>query len=186
MRVIMMLLAGLLVASSSWGVEFEGTTVPDTVTVAGKTLNLNGAGIRTKFFFDIYVGALYLSEKTTSTEHVLTAEGPKRISMSILYDKVGSDKLIDGWNEGFEKNQSKEAMAKLKERLVNFNSLFTDAHKGDVLGYDFLENGNTVVTFNGKRAGVINGVDFQNALIEVWLGKYPAHEGLKKAMLAGK
>lgn len=185
MRTVMMAIAGLLFATSSWAVEIDGVSVPDSAQVTGHVLKLNGAGVRTKFFFDIYIGALYLTEKATTTEQVLAANGPKRVSMMILYDEVDRDKLTDGWTDGFEKNQSKEAMAKLRERLVEFNALFPDAKKGDVFSYDFIESGATVVLFNGRVLGVIEGKDFQKALIEVWLGKKPAHEGLKKAMLAG-
>jgi len=183
---MLLVLAGVLIATPSWAMEIEGVSIPDSAQVTGHDLKLNGAGVRTKFFFDIYIGALYLAEKATTTDEVLTAGGPKRISMTILYGEVERGKLIDGWNDGFGKNQSKEVMAKLKERLSKFNSLFSDAHKGDLLVYDFLANGSTIVAFNGKQAGVIEGKDFQKALIEVWLGKKPAHEGLKKAMLGGK
>jgi len=181
----MMAIAGALFATNSWAMEIEGVSVPETAQVTGHVLKLNGAGVRTKFFFDIYIGALYLTEKATSTEQVLVAKGPKRVSMIILYDEVGHEKLTDGWTDGFEKNQSKETMAKLSERLAKFNALFPDAKQGDVFSYDFLESGMTVVLLNDRVLGVIDGKDFQKALIEVWLGKKPAHEGLKKAMLAG-
>ncbi len=176
---------GMLFIHPAWAVEIEGVSVPERVNVAGKVLQLNGAGVRTKLFFDIYVGALYLSERATSAREAIDAKGPKRISMSFLYAEVSSKKLVKGWNEAFKKNQSKEMMAILKERLDRFNSLFVTAQKGDLFTFDFLEDGSTVVTLKGKRAGVIPGIDFQRALLEVWLGKKPADKGLKKAMLKG-
>lgn len=185
MRYGLLMMLGLLVAAPAGAIEVGGVDVPESAVVAGKKLDLNGAGIRTKFFFDIYVGALYLSGKASTTEQVLKASGPKRITMTFLYGEVGRGKLVDGWDEGFEKNQSKEAMGKLKARLEKFNVMFGDAHKGDQYSFDFLADGTTVVTFNGKQAGLIAGADFQRALIEVWLGGHPAHEGLKKAMLSG-
>lgn len=189
MRVVVTLITTLFLAMNlwgrAWGAEVEGVVVPDSVVVAGKELKLNGAGVRTKLFFDIYVGALYLESRATTAGQVLSVKGPKRISMAMLYGEVSRGKLIDGWNQGFTKNQPKKAMAKLRPRLERFNALFTDAHKGDLLIYDFLEDGSTVVTFNGKQAGVIEGTDFQKALVEVWLGTYPAHNGLKRAMLSG-
>lgn len=179
------MLLGLLITTPAWAVEVEGVMVPESAQVDGKSLTLNGAGVRTKFFFDIYVGALYLSERATSSEQVVNAKGPKRLTMSFLYDEVSSEKLVDGWIEGFEKNQSKALMEKLKARLDQFNSMFSDAHKGDLISFDFLQDGSTVVTLKGKTAGVIDGADFQRALLEVWLGRKPADRGLKKAMLQG-
>jgi len=179
------LLFVMLFVTPVWAVEVEGVSVPDSAVVAGKTLKLNGAGVRTKFFFDIYVGALYLSERATSAGQVVDAKGPKRLTMSFLYDEVSSEKLVDGWIEGFEKNQPKDSLAKLQGRLDQFNSMFSDAHKGDLITFDFLEDGSTVVTLKGKTTGAISGADFQRALLEVWLGKKPADKSLKKAMLRG-
>jgi len=182
---MLMAVMGLMLAQSAWAVEVEGVDVSDSAVVAGKTLSLNGAGVRTKLFFDIYVGALYLPAKVTTTEQVLAAAGPKRITMTFLYGEVGRDKLINGWIAGFEKNQPKAAMDKLKARLKQFNAMFTDARKGEQFAFDFLNDGSTVVTLKGRRTGTIEGADFQRALLQVWLGGKPADKGLKRAMLKG-
>ena len=36
--------------------ELEGVTLPDTLTAGEKTLKLNGAGLRKKAMFKVYVG----------------------------------------------------------------------------------------------------------------------------------
>jgi len=175
----------VLLAGPVRAVEVEGVTVPDSVQVAGKRLQLNGSGVRTKFFFDIYVGALYLSQPATSAQQAIDAPGPKRLTMAILYDEVSREKLVYGWIEGFEKNQSKVLLQKLQSRLDRFNGMFSNAYKGDLFTFNFLEDGSTVVTLKGKRAGTISGADFQRALLEVWLGRKPADKNLKAAMLQG-
>jgi len=168
-----------LFSTSVFAAEIEGVHVPDTAMVAGQSLQLNGAGVRTKFFFDIYVGALYLSHSAHQAKQAIEDAGPKRMSMYFLYGEVGREKLTGGWVAGFEKNQSKEAMARLQSRLKQ------DARKGDVYMFDFLPDGSTTVTFKGQRKGNVQGKDFQQALLAVWLGKHPADKDLKKAMLQG-
>jgi len=163
--------------------EIEGVTLPDTIQLQGKTLQLNGAGIRTKFFFDIYVGGLYLEQHVSSARAVFDDRGVKRVTMNFLYGKVDKEKLTDGWQEGFEKNQSHQQMQALGKRLGQFNALFTDARRGDAVVFDFLTDGTTHVSINGKEKGVISGADFQQALLAVWLGKKPADSDLKDAML---
>jgi hypothetical protein len=54
------LLALLLAALPASAREVGGVSIPDTSMLGGKTLRLNGAGVRSKFFISIYVGALYL------------------------------------------------------------------------------------------------------------------------------
>lgn len=173
----------LLFATPVWGLDIEGVRLPDSVNLEGKKVSLNGAGIRTKFFFDIYVGALYLSLPATSAEAAIMSPLPKRVTMDMLYDEVEAQKLIDGWTTGFKKNQSGKNFAALQDRLSKFNALFSDAHKGDQFVFDFLSDGSTQVTLKGQAAGVIEGADFQQALLRVWLGEQPADHDLKRAML---
>lgn len=183
MKLRVLFAACLLSSNSTWGVEIEGVDVPESVKVGGKTLQLNGAGVRTKFFFDIYIGALFLPAKVTTYSEVLAMPGPKQVSMTFLYDEVAREKLTAAWDEGFENNLPENALTALKDRLEQFNGLFVTANKGDVFTFTFLADGTTRVVFNGKEAGRIAGEDFQQALLLVWLGDNPADSGLKKGML---
>lgn len=178
-----LLLGACLFMNASWAVEVEGVNVPESVTVTGRTLQLNGAGVRTKFFFDIYIGALFLPVKANTSAEVLSMSGPKQVSMTFLYSEVAREKLTAAWDEGFQNNLSETELAALKDRLEQFNGLFVTAHKGDVFTFEFLADGSTSVEFNGKEAGHIAGEDFQRALLLVWLGENPADGDLKMRML---
>ena len=134
-------------------------------------LTLNGAGVRGKFIFDIYVGALYLREKTTQGNAAITMDGPKRVSMHFLYDEVSGEKLAKGWSEGFEKNQSGEAMLALGLRLERFNDMFSTVHEGNVILLDYSPGEGTRVSIRGEEIGVVAGDDFNRAPLAVWLGK---------------
>jgi len=185
MKYIMVWTGLFLLLPSAWAMDVEGVHVAEQVVVEGKTLQLNGAGMRTKFFFDIYVGALYLAKAARSTKAVLEKPNPARVSMDIVYGEVDKEKLIKGWNAGFKKNQGRVAYAALEERLYAFNRMFSDMHKGDRLVFDFLSNGATKVTIKGRDVGSVIGLDFQQALLSVWLGDKPADSSLKWAMLKG-
>lgn len=169
----------------SFAVEIKGVTVPDSVKAAtvDRDLLLNGAGIRKKFFVSVYIGALYLVEKSTSAEQIIEAEQPKRVAMHFLYDKVEAKKLQDAWIEGFQENVPEAELQKLSERLGTFNTYFGDAVKGDVVNLDYLPGTGTRVTINGETKGTVPGADFNRALLRVWLGDKPVTRGLKEAML---
>lgn len=163
--------------------QVAGIEVPETVTVAGTPLLLNGAGVRRKFFFKIYVGALYLKNRQTTTDAVLTADNPKSVRMHFIYKKVSADKLVDAWNDGFKGNVNAKELAALKERIDRFNALFPAVRSGDTVRIDFLDDGTTEVWVNGARRGAIAGTDFQAAVLKIWLGDDPADGSLKRAML---
>jgi len=165
-------------------VEVAGVTVPDSAALAdGETLVLNGAGVRTKFFFKIYVGALYLGAKVTTPEAAYGAPGGRRVLMHFLYDEVEAAKLVEAWNEGFEGNLDKAELAHLRPRIDAFNALFTDVRRGDEVRLDYLPGKGTEVWYGDTRRGVVEGADFQAALLRIWLGGKPADKSLKAALL---
>ena len=184
-------IAGLLSLFLTFSLQAQtisGIEIEETVLIADNTtpLVLNGAGIRSKFVFDIYIGSLYLTTKHTSADAIYTAPGAKRISMHFLYDEVGKEKLIDGWNDGFEGNLSKDELQKLKSRISQFNALFDTVKKGDVINLDFIPDKGTIVAINNKVKGTISGNDFFTAVLKIWLGDEPADSDLKTAMLGKK
>jgi hypothetical protein len=176
-------LLGICPALAGVETEVAGVQIAPSVTVAGQELVLNGAGIRKKFFVKVYVGALYLPQRASAVEDVLKMDGPKRVFMHFLYKKVTTEQLVDGWNEGFEDNQTPESLKALDPRLQRFNGMFSDVHKGDEILLDYLPGKGTQVTIRGEGKGLIPGEDFYRALLSVWLGDEPADRGLKKAML---
>ena len=64
--------------------DIAGIKLDNPVEVAGSKLALNGAGVRYKAVFPVYVAGLYLSQKAGTPEEVLAAPGPKRISITML------------------------------------------------------------------------------------------------------
>jgi hypothetical protein len=164
--------------------ELAGVTVDDEIVAAnGDKLQLNGMGLR-ELWVDVYVGSLYLQRKTNNVADVLSRQGPIRIQMDFIYTEVASKKLIKAWQEGFEKNQSEAMLKKLQNRIEQFYDYFSDsAKKGDQYILDYLPGSGTQIIKNGALLGTIEGDDFKNALLEIWLGNFPADKGLKKGML---
>lgn len=165
--------------------EIEAVTLDEHITLNGSNqLKLNGAGIRSKFFFKIYIGALYVSQPVLSTtEQVLADPKAKRMLMHFLYDEVSKEKLNAGWQDGFEYNLDEKDFATLKARLETFKSYFQTVKKGDVIFLDYIPGHGTKVTINAEEKGSITGNDFHQALMKVWLGEEPADWGLKDALL---
>lgn len=190
MQIMALILTSMLVLSASFSTQLlarqlDDVTVPDSVTIVGTDvpLQLNGMGYRTKLFFKIYVGALYTESKVNSRDAVQALKGPKRVLMHMTYDEVSHEKMADAWEEGFKDNASDEQMDKLESRLKTFISFFPDLKKGNVVLLDYIPASGTRITIDAIEKGVIAGADFYSALLDVWLGKEPADEDLKQAML---
>jgi hypothetical protein len=173
------LFLGLAVSATAG--EAAGVKMPDTATVEGKTLKLNGIGLRKKVVFKVYVAGLYLENPSKDPAAVISSDQVKSVRLSILRSLKGSQ-ITEAIVEGFEKN-SKAQMGALKARLERFNAMFPDVKEGDELDMTYVPGKGTVVTAKGAEKGVIEGKDFADALFSVWLGANPVQEDLKKALL---
>lgn len=163
--------------------QVAGVTLPDKLELDGTPLQLNGAGIRSKFFVKVYVGALYLPNKEKNAAAIIAMNAPTRVSMHVLYHEVSKEKLTGGWTDGFENNQSSADLSKLKARLDQFNALFDSVKQGDVVNIDYLPGKGTRVMMNDQIKGIVPGEDFHRAVMQVWLGEVPADATLKSGML---
>lgn len=177
----------LLIGLPSYAKDIAGVMVNDTLkTDDGTTLQLNGAGIRSKLFMDIYIAELYMEKPSAIAAEVIGDKGKKRIVMHFLYSEVSKDKLVEAWNEGFKENNSPGDLTKLQERINQFNTLFTDVKKNDVIVLDYAATTGTVVIIKGQTKGGIPGSDFNDALLKIWLGEKPVNGGLKENLLSYK
>ena len=188
-RVIVAIVTSALLFSSSplQAREFGGVEFPDEVALPNttKTILLNGVGYRKKFFIKVYIGALYTEKLARSRDEVIAQDGPNRVVMYFLHEEIGSEKLVAAWNEGFEDNLSDDDLAKLRPRIDKFNAMFPTVKQGDVVYLDYIPGTGTSVTINGENKGVIEGKDFNDAMLDIWLGEEPASGSLKDAMLGG-
>jgi hypothetical protein len=164
---------------------FEGVTMPDKVDVAGKSLALNGMGLRTKLFFKVYVAALYVETPSKDPNAIVTTDQVKSVKMSMLRD-LSKEQIAEAIREGFEKN-AKAQLPQLKERLDKFIAQIPNVKKGEVLELTYVPgSGTTATSKTGGETAKIEGKDFADALFSVWLGKSPVDEDLKKGMLGTK
>jgi len=172
----------------AYAAEVGGVKLEDRLrlTPTGPELVLNGAGIRTRAIFKVYVGALYLSEKKTAANDVLALAGPKRVSMTMLRD-LTAQQLSEALAEGIRNNASAAEQEALKGRideLLGIMDALNEAKKGDAILLDFLPESGTRVMVNGRPRGKpIAGEDFYRALLKIWLGDKPVDGDLKKGML---
>ncbi len=184
-------LAGLIVACASFAapVEVAGVKLDESVTVGGTPLQLNGAGIRYKAVFKVYVAGLYLGKKAATPEEVLAATGPKRMSITMLRE-IDSNELGKGFTRGFEDNTPRAEIGKMISSLIRMGQVFSDQKKlmpGENFTIDWVPGTGTVLTVKGKQQGEpFKEPEFFNALMRIWLGQNPADLRLKDALVAGK
>lgn len=166
--------------------EISGVKLDERTSVGASALVLNGAGLRRRAFFKVYVAALYLSERTDSSQEVLGLGGAKRVSITLMRDLTARE-LVDALEDGIRNNSSPAeqlAVSGRVEELAATMLAVRQGRRGDVLTVDWLPGSGTQVLLNGDVKGAaIPGEDLYRALLRVWLGEHPTSESLKRALL---
>ena len=177
----------LLLPLSVSATEIAGVKIDDKTRVADSDLALNGAGVRTRLFFQVYAIGLYLPQKGSSPAAVLAQPGPKRIAIHMLRD-VGADTFTEALADGIRENHSEAEAKALEPRIKELAAIMAEikeAKKGMAIALDWTGAG-TQLVIQGKPAGrPITGEDFYRALLRIWLGDKPVQDDLKKALLGG-
>jgi chalcone isomerase-like protein len=185
MKRLVTMMCALAIAAVAQAAEVGGVKLEDKAAVGGQDLVLNGAGIRTKAIFKVYVGSLYVPAKANTAAAVL-AKGPRRVQLNMLRD-VSSDQMTEALVDGMRDSNPAAEVAAVKaqsDQLASILKSIGALKEGNVLAFDFAD-GATKVSLNGAAKGSIPGDPFNKALMNVWIGDKPVQDDLKKAMLGG-
>jgi len=161
--------------------EVAGVALPETVTLGAKALKLNGAGLRSRMFVKVYVGALYLERQAADVSAIVSADAPWLVTMTFKRG-VEKEKIVGAFKEGFEKN-SKADLATLLPMLATVEAGLKDFKEGETFTISYQPDVGSTLTPPGGAPVVVEGKKFGDALLRNWLGDKPADGDLKAGML---
>ena len=162
----------------------DGVQLPETVQVNGKTLQLNGYGLRTYSFLDIhiYIASLYLEHPSTDPEAILNSSETKLLT--VRFERtVSADRAREAWRHGFENNCLAPCQLDPQD-VERFLAEVPAMHDGDDFSLLFTRSG-AIVSVNGKLVGTISKPQFAEAMLATFLGPKPGALSLKRELLRG-
>lgn len=185
-RIVALLLFTLLFQTTLYARQIDDVNLPETITIGSDQLKLNGAGIREKFFLDLYIAGLYLSKANSSAEDIIAATDAKAIDLWVVSSLITSKKMENGVRKGFEKATNGNTSPISKEIDTFLNVFKKELKEGDHFSFQATKEDSVVIKKNGSVKTTISGTTFQRALFGIWLGTNPAQDSLKREMLGLK
>jgi hypothetical protein len=161
--------------------EVAGVTVAEQVTLAGRSLVLNGAGLRRVILFEVYVAALYLGARSDDGPAILAADAPWLLRLTFRRD-VDHDRIIEAFVHAFEQN-SPGQLEQLRADLEHFHAILRDFRRDEEMTVHYQPGQGTTLTVPGGATATVAGRLFGAAILRTFLGEHPADPGLKEAML---
>ena len=172
-------------AAAVMAFEVAGITVPDTYKENDTKLVLNGAGLRVVFGFQVYVGALYLKQKSTDAKSIINAD--EMMAIRLQWRRSAPPyKIKEVYYKSFAVSTgAKEAKVygpehdygPLTKEINTYMSWVAQkkAAKGHYWNNVYVPGeGTKVYLFDGEKEtlmGTIKGLDFKKVLFTIWLGE---------------
>lgn len=173
-------------ASPTWAKTIADVNVPDSITAHQQVLQLNGGGVRSKFFMDLYVGSLFTTKHIHEAAPVLNGDMAGAIRLNITSGMITSEKLTEALHDGFSQatgGNTSAIDASIKKFVA---ATFTEEIKeGDQFTLVSIPNEGIYSYKNSKQLTQVNNEAFRKALMSIWLGKKPTDDDLKEDMLKG-
>lgn len=181
-KISILLIALITIVSAQAQTKVGDATLPNTIKFNGEDLIINGAGLREKFFFDIYAGGLYLKQKSNKAS-VAASDETMAVKVHILSGMMSRKKMASALKSGFVKSTNNNT-APLQDRIEKFIGFVSDEIEvGQVFDIVYEKGKGSVLYKNGVEKGFVKGLDFKKALFNIWLGNDPVDKGLKNEML---
>lgn len=158
-----------------------GVDIPETFSVEGNSLQINGFGIRTATVLKakVFVMALYTPMPIRSPDTLLAGSIPLRVWQYYLRD-VDSGMIARGWHESLHSHNPSQTG--IESRYTQFATSIGRLHHGSVVTYDCAAD-SVVVTVDGARRPAVHGALFRRALLAVWFGPHSSQPRLRDELL---
>jgi len=185
-----LLILGLLAISAgnpAVAAKVAGISLDESIVHEGDELVLNGAGLRKRLFFKLYVGSLYVQNELAGADaqSLIEADAPMLIQLNILSELLTRDKMVDALNEGFSKSTGGN-VAPIQAQIDEMINAFDQSIRpGETYRLAYHPDTGTSLLRGGETIATVTGLPFKQALFGIWLSDSPAQASLKKAMLAG-
>lgn len=162
--------------------------VPETLTLedGATSLVLNGAGVRSRFGFKVYVGSLYLKEKSSDSKIIAAADEPMAITMVWVRD-IPLDKITDVYVEAF-KYAAINKDESLQKNIDAFMAALRPCEKNAVTKIVYIPGKGTSMYYNDTQTLHVEGMAFKESLFRIWLLEEDTFTGDKtvRAGMLGK
>ncbi len=180
-RPLGLMMALLLVLGTAAAADLAGVHLSNTMTVGNARLRLNGIGLRTKYYFKIYVGGLYLGQPSTDPAAIVKANAPKALVMQFVRD-INRDKLVEAYREAFAKNAPVLA-TKLRSAVDRFLAFLPDVKNGERMVFIYEPGKGSTFVAGKSKTLVIPGKEFADLYLLVFIGPRPPTAALKNGLL---
>lgn len=163
-----------------------GHDFADRISVpgVGANLRLSGAAVLDRNFVPFYAAALYLPASVHNLDQLQSGLSPYRVTVVWQIPALDEARVDDYWRKAFALAAGPERLKRIQSGVERFVDVFADARHGQVILFDYIPDAGMRIFVDDKPAGQLAGVEFNSALLSIWIGEKSPYE-FRSALLAG-
>ena len=173
--------------SAAHAARLEGQNFDNATVLAGRTLRLNGLGLRGVAWIKAFVAGLYLPAPSKDGAQILSMPGPKRLRLKIMLEAPSKElsKALQS-RAGREPESVKVALGDRVQRLSAAIDGLGKVKPGDVLDLDYVPDVGVQLRYNEQAVGVpVPGEDLYRVVLKIFVGEKPVDKRMKEGLLRG-
>ncbi len=182
MRALLAMLVVPLWLAAAQAAEVGGVELPAVRDVGGKTLRLNGYGLRTWSLLGIhiYVAGLYVEHVSSDAEAIMRSAETKLLIFNFRHE-VSAERAREAWRKALAANCPEPCRLESAD-VERFLAEVPAMREGDTFELRFAEH-SAVITANGRLIGHIDQPVLADAVLAAFLGPRPGSPEVKQALL---
>jgi hypothetical protein len=160
----------------------------DTIAVSSQAAPFvySGAASLKKNFIDYYAIALYVPYGASERQTLIDALAPLKLRLVWTTPALSSKSVQAYWRQAFtDAAADPNRLKRIGSRIDAFVKLFDEIKFGDVTELEYDPDLGMKVFHNGRHGGNFAGVEFNRALIQIWLGNHATASPMRSALLTG-
>ena len=147
------LMASSIVPLSAKTQTVKGNTYADTAEVGVRTLMLIGAGLRERWWLDVYTMGAYAENRTCDPQMLISMDGAKSLRIDLLRD-VDAKNMADALEDALDKNLPPGGSPGIRSQIDTFLGYFEkDLEKGDSMELTYVPGVGTALMQNREQQG---------------------------------
>ena len=162
----------------------KGNAYADSAEVGGRTLILVGAGLRERWWFDVYTMGAYAESRICDPQALVSADEVKSLRIDLLRD-VDAESMAGALEDAFEKNLPTDEPPSLRSQIDTFLDYFEkDLEKGDSMELTYVPGlGTTLIQNREQQGATMPGKAFVDLLWRSYFSSATCCSGLKEQIL---
>ena len=171
------LMASSIVPLSAKTQTVKGNTYADTAEVGVRTLMLIGAGLRERWWLDVYTMGAYAENRTCDPQMLISMDGAKSLRIDLLRD-VDAKNMADALEDALDKNLPPGGSPGIRSQIDTFLGYFEkDLEKGNSMELTYVPGVGTALMQNREQQGAaMPGKGFADILWASYFSLFGAQE----------